>query len=110
MHPNTSIPSNKASPEEIEEMVLEIIGDHFGLPAPSLSNETHIMNDCGADEFDQMELIMTVEELFGIKIFDEMVKIHYIRDIVNAIIGVSPSASDINIARQSWQIATRRSF
>ena len=106
----TTNSGDKASPEEIEEMVLEIIGDHFGLPAPSLGNDTNIMDDCGADTFDQMELIMTVEELFGIKISDKIENIHCIRDIVSAIIRVSPSSSDVSKARQSWQIATRRSL
>jgi acyl carrier protein len=106
----TTNSSNKASPEEIEEMVLEIIGDYFGLPVPSLSTDTHIIDDCGADSFDQMELIMTVEELFGIKISDAIEEIHCIRDVINAIIRVSPSASDLTKARESWQIATRRSF
>jgi acyl carrier protein len=105
-----SKPDDKASSEEIEEMVFEIIGDHFGKPAPSLANDTLIMDDCGADYYDQMELIMTVEELFGIKISDNIENIHCIRDIVNAIIRVSPSASDLDKARKSWQIATRRSF
>lgn len=100
----------KAVSEEVEEMVLEIIGDHFGLPSPSLSMETQIMEDCGADSFDQMELLMTLEELFGIKISCEVSKIHNIRDIVNAILQVSLTVSDVNNARQSWRIATRRNF
>ncbi len=100
-------PQNIAS--DVEEMVFEVIGDHFGLPAPSLSLNTRIMPDCGADWFDQMELIMTVEELFGIKIPEESrSKVETIGDIVNSILEVSPSKSHLETARQAWRIASKR--
>ena len=94
---------------EIEEMVLEIIGDHFGLPVPSLSFETHIMDDCGADWFDQRELIMTVEEFFGINIPESEVNlVEKIGDIVKAISKIAPAKSDLKTAKQAWRIASRR--
>lgn len=94
---------------DVEEMVLEIIGDHFGLPAPSLSTDMHIMNDCGADWFDQMELIMTVEELFNIKIpEDRTAKVEKISDIIESIIKISPSKSHLETAKRTWRMASRR--
>ena len=101
--------NNSDIASDVEEMVLEIIGDHFGLPSPSLSLDTHIMNDCGADWFDQLELIMTVEELFGIKIPEESTsQVERIQDIFNAIIEISPSKSHLETAKHSWRIASRR--
>lgn len=101
--------SNKDIAGDVEEMVFEIIGDHFGLPAPSLSFSTHIMDDCGADWFDQMELIMTVEELFGIKIPEESTsKVEKIGDIIDAIIKISPTKSHLETAKKAWRIASRR--
>ena len=94
---------------DVEEMMFEIIGDHFGLPAPSLSVDTHIMNDCGADWFDQMELIMTVEELFSIKIPEESTsRVEKIGDIIDAIIKISPSKSHLETAKKAWRMASRR--
>lgn len=105
MHPTTT----KDIANDVEEMIFEIIGDHFGLPAPSLSGDTHIMNDCGADWFDQMELIMTVEELFGIKISEESIsRVEKIGDIIVAIIKISPSKSHLETAKKAWRMASRR--
>lgn len=72
--------------ESIEEMVLRIVGDHLGIPGPALSLDSHITQDLGADSLDRLELIMTVEELFAIKIPEEnIVCIERIDDIVSAI-------------------------
>lgn len=101
--------SDKASSLEIEEMVLEIIADHFGLPAPALSLDSHIMNDCGADSLDQMELFMTVEELFAIHVpDDEIIKIITIADIVTTITNMKPTITDLALAKHAWSIASRR--
>lgn len=81
-------------PASIEEMVMKIVGDHLGVPGSTLNLEMNIIDDLGADAFDQLELIMTVEELFEIKIPDEeLPKIHRIGDIVTAIKGARSTDS-----------------
>ncbi len=101
--------SNKASYDDIKEIVLEIIGDHLGLPSPTLSIEDNIMRDLGADSLDKMELIMTIEELFGIKITDqEIPKIECIGDVANAIQNTSISTSQIELAKHTWRIVYRK--
>lgn len=91
----------------IEEMVLEIVGDHMGKPAPTITLEDHISNDLGADSLDQMELIMTIEELFNIKIPDrDIANIKCVRDIVMATEKALPSTSHLVQARQAWKMVS----
>lgn len=52
----------------IEENVMKIVGGHLGIPPFRLTLQTHLMNDLGADSLDVRELIITIEERFGIKI------------------------------------------
>lgn len=82
----------------LEDLVLKIVGDHLGIPAATLSLDTHIMNDLGADSLDRLELLMTVEELFEIKIAQEDVSgIERIGDIVEAIKKVTPRATETDV-------------
>ena len=81
-----------------EETVLRIVGDHLGIPGPTLSLDSHIMHDLGADSLDRLELIMTIEELFGIKIAEkDIAGIERIGDIVAAIKNTSPSTGKMNL-------------
>lgn len=50
----------------VEEAILKVIGDHYGVPARSLSRDTELTRDLGADYIDTREVIMTLEELFDV--------------------------------------------
>lgn len=69
--------------ESVKEEVLRIIGDHLGIPGATLRLEAHLAYDLGADSLDRVELIMTIEERFRIKIPEEDIGgIDRITDIV----------------------------
>jgi len=73
-----------------EEAILRIVGDHLGIPGPTLSLDARIIEDLGADSLDLLELIMTIEELFEIRIPEEHIAgICRLGDIVAAIESVS---------------------
>jgi acyl carrier protein len=48
------------------DAVLTVIGDHYGVPARSLSRDTHLARDLGTDAIDTQEVLMTLEELFEV--------------------------------------------
>lgn len=50
----------------VEEAIRKVVGDHYGLPAMALSASTELRRDLGADDIDAREVMMTVEELFGL--------------------------------------------
>jgi len=69
--------------DEIRDTVVRIIADHLGLPAASLDLNALIMEDLGGDPIDYIELIITIEERFGIDIPDiDRSSLRRISDIV----------------------------
>jgi acyl carrier protein len=72
--------------EEIFEQVKEVIADRLGLDPDEIKMESRLIEDLGADSLDNAELVMNLEEKFGIEIPDEdQAKIQTIEDIVNYI-------------------------
>jgi len=55
----------------IAEKVKEIIVDQLGVSADDVKPEASFVEDLGADSLDLTELIMAMEEAFGVEIADE---------------------------------------
>ncbi|GAB4437104.1 MAG: acyl carrier protein [Turneriella sp.] len=60
-----------ASTEEIMGKVKKIIAEQLGVDEGEITNESHFIDDLGADSLDTVELVMALEEEFGIEIPDE---------------------------------------
>jgi acyl carrier protein len=60
-----------ASLEKIEERVREIVSERMNVAADQISREAVFTTDLGADSLDQVELVMELEEEFGITIPDD---------------------------------------
>ncbi|MHB1286271.1 MAG: acyl carrier protein [Leptospirales bacterium] len=55
----------------IEERVKKIIAEQLGVEDDEVNPESHFVEDLGADSLDTVELVMALEEEFGIEIPDE---------------------------------------
>jgi len=55
----------------VEEKVKAIIVDQLGVAAEEVKPESSFVEDLGADSLDLTELIMAMEEEFGVEIDDE---------------------------------------
>ena len=55
----------------ILEKIQHILAQQFEVSAGSISADTNIVDDLGADSLDVVELIMSVEDEFGLSIPDE---------------------------------------
>jgi acyl carrier protein len=72
----------------LEEKVKKIIIDQLGVDEAEVTPEAKFIDDLGADSLDTVELVMALEEEFGIEIPDEEAEkiatvqnaIAYIRD------------------------------
>lgn len=57
--------------EELEAKVKKIIVDQLGVDADEVTPEASFIEDLGADSLDTVELVMALEEEFGLEIPDE---------------------------------------
>jgi acyl carrier protein len=55
----------------VEEKVKKIIVDQLGVAADQVTPDAAFVDDLGADSLDLTELIMAMEEEFGVEIDDE---------------------------------------
>ncbi len=60
-----------ASREEVFERVKEVLTDQLGVDEGEITEEASFQEDLDADSLDLVELIMELEDQFGIKISDE---------------------------------------
>ena len=60
-----------ASREEILERVKEVLVEQLGIEESEITDDASFADDLDADSLDLVELIMELEDQFGIKISDE---------------------------------------
>jgi acyl carrier protein len=60
-----------ASREEVYERVKEVLSTQLGIEESEVTEESNFQEDLDADSLDLVELIMELEDQFGIKISDE---------------------------------------
>jgi acyl carrier protein len=60
-----------ASREEVYERVKEVLSEQLGVDGNEITEEASFQEDLDADSLDLVELIMELEDQFGIKISDE---------------------------------------
>jgi len=60
-----------ATREEVYERVKEVLSEQLGVDENGITEEASFQEDLEADSLDLVELIMELEDQFGIKISDE---------------------------------------
>lgn len=68
------------------EKIKAIIVEQLGVDESEVTPEAHFIDDLGADSLDTVELVMALEEEFGIEISDEDAeKIQTVGDVIKFI-------------------------
>ncbi len=72
--------------DELFEKVRSIIAQQLGADEAEITEDSHFIEDLGADSLDTVELVMALEEEFGIEISDEDAeKIQTVGDVIKYI-------------------------
>lgn len=72
--------------EELKEKVIDIICKQLNVDKAKITLETSFINDLNADSLDLVELVMALEDAFGVNIPDEDAeKIQTVGDALNYI-------------------------
>lgn len=68
----------------VEERLKAIVIEQLGVAEEEVVNEASFLDDLGADSLDVVELIMAIEEEYGIEIpDDDAEKIQSVQDAIN---------------------------
>ncbi|MGH6781284.1 MAG: acyl carrier protein [Sphingomonadaceae bacterium] len=71
---------------ETAERVKKIVVEHLGVEADKVNEDASFIDDLGADSLDIVELVMAVEEEFGVEIPDDAAeKIATVKDAISYI-------------------------
>jgi acyl carrier protein len=70
--------------QKVESEVMRIVSEQMGVKPSELKRQTHLKNDLKADELDEVELVMELEDTFEMSISDEdFEKLHTIGQVVD---------------------------
>ena len=70
----------------LDQRVKDIIVEQLGVTAEQVTPEAKFIEDLGADSLDTVELVMALEEEFGIEVPDEQVeKLQSVGDVMKYI-------------------------
>lgn len=56
---------------DTENRVIKLVAEHLDIDPSKVKKESKFQDDLGADSLDQVEMVMRIEEEFGIDIPDE---------------------------------------
>lgn len=72
--------------DNIEQQVKKVVAEQLGINEADIKNESAFISDLGADSLDTVELVMALEDTFGIEIpDDQQEKIQTVQDAIDFI-------------------------
>lgn len=76
----------------VEDRVKAVVADQMCVVASEVKSESHLTEDFNADSLDLIEMVMTVEDEFGIEITDdEAEKLSTVQTLVDCVSGKVPT-------------------
>lgn len=59
----------------VAERVIKIVADHMLFDPSDVTPEKNLVDDLGADSLDAVELVMSIEEEFGVELDDDTMEV-----------------------------------
>lgn len=76
----------------VEQRVIDVVTRQLGIDDEQVTADKHIFDDLGADSLDAIEMIMDLEEEFGVELSDEAVDqaktVQAVADLIKRELGV----------------------
>jgi acyl carrier protein len=71
---------------DIKEEVISLLSEKLAFDEAEITEDKNLMNDLGIDSLDMAEIVMGVEEKFGLKVDDsETVEIKTVGDLIKKV-------------------------
>jgi acyl carrier protein len=78
----------------IAQQVIDIIVDRLGVNVEQVTPRAGFVADLGADSLDEIELVLELEETFGLELSDEEAeKIKTVQDAINCVTSHLPAGT-----------------
>jgi acyl carrier protein len=91
-----AIEKGRKMAEDIAQKVITLVAEQFSVDESEIASDTSFAQDLDADSLDAVELIMAVEDKFGISIPDEAAeRIRTVGDLINHLEGDGPGAAGV---------------
>jgi acyl carrier protein len=72
--------------ENVAVKVRALIAEYLGVDSKRVSDEAHFRKDLGADWLDRLELVIAIEDRFGVEIGDDVAeRIEAVGDLIHAL-------------------------
>ena len=86
MSTSSFVPQVRPIDENVAVKVRDLIAEYLGVDAKRVSNEAHFRKDLGADWLDRLELVIVIEDRFGIEIGEDVVdRIEAVGDLIQVL-------------------------
>ena len=73
--------------DNIEQQVKKVVAEQLSINEADIKNESAFISDLGADSLDTVELVMALEDTFGIEIpDDQQEKIQTVQEAIDFIV------------------------
>jgi acyl carrier protein len=90
--PKTKLTVSKETKVNIQAIIISLTAKQLGIGEDEISLDSSFMDDLGADSLDTVELVMNIEEEFGIEIPDsEVEEMHTVKSMLNYLTNVGIS-------------------
>lgn len=72
--------------EDIELKIKNIVSRQLGIPVTQISTDSKFIDDLGGDSLDTVEMVLTLEDEFGIEVEEEVAEeLHTVQAVVDLI-------------------------